>query len=168
MKNLKDKKMKIAVLGYAGSGKTYLSDYIAEKKNIPVLHLDDIKWNKEWKPIDDSIVLPQVAEFILNDYWIIDGYYTYLLFDERLENADLIILLLLPRLTCFLRAIKRTISRKQKGYKNDMNWWFIKFTLFGCRNKERRQLYSQIEKKYKDKTVILKNKKQVNKFIKCI
>ena len=41
--------MKIAVLGYAGSGKTYLSDCLSEKKNIPVLHLDDIKWDKEWK-----------------------------------------------------------------------------------------------------------------------
>ena len=80
--------MKIAVLGYAGSGKTYLSDYIAEKKNIPVLHLDDIKWDKEWKPIDDSVVLPQVAEFMAQNDWIIDGYYTYLMIDERLQNAD--------------------------------------------------------------------------------
>ena len=49
--------MKIAVLGYVGSGKTYLSDYIAKKKDIPVLHLDSIKWDKEWKPVDDSVVL---------------------------------------------------------------------------------------------------------------
>ena len=58
--------MKTAILGYAGSGKTYLSDYISEKKNIPVLHLDDVKWNNEWKPIDDAVVLPLVSEFIKN------------------------------------------------------------------------------------------------------
>ena len=160
--------MKIAVLGYAGSGKTYLSDYISEKKNIPVLHLDSIKWDKEWKPIDDSVVLPQVSEFMEKDSWIIDGYYKYLLYDERLEQADMIILLLLPRLTCFYRALKRTKSRRADGYKNDLNGWFIKFTLFGCRNKERRQTYAEIKNKYENKTVILKTKRQVSEFIKNI
>lgn len=160
--------MRIAVLGYAGSGKTYLSDYIAEKKNIPVLHLDDVKWDKEWKPIDDSLVLPNVTEFMSKEDWIIDGYYKYLLMDERLDDADLIILLQLPRLTCFSRAIKRTKSRRKDGYKNDMNWWFVKFTLFGCRNKERRNYYAEIADKYNNKTIILKTKRQVDKFMKNV
>lgn len=160
--------MKIAVLGYAGSGKTYLSDYIAQKKNIPALHLDDIKWDKEWKPVDDSVVLPKVADFMAKENWIIDGYYTYLLIDERLEDADKIVLLLLPRLVCFFRALKRTRSRKKDGYKNDFNWWFVKFTLFGCRNKERRNYYDEIAEKYKNKTVVLKKKRQVEEFMKKI
>ena len=160
--------MKIAVLGYAGSGKTYLSDYIAKNKNIPVLHLDDIKWDKEWKPIDDSVVLPKVADFMAKEDWIIDGYYTYLMIDERLQKADKIILLQLPRMTCFSRAVQRTKSRRQDGYANDMNWWFIKFTLFGCRNKERRSFYAEIAEKYKDKTVVLKTKRQVEEFMRSI
>lgn len=158
--------MKIAVLGYAGSGKTYLSDYISEKKNIPVLHLDEIKWDKEWNAIEDSLVLPQVSEFMANDDWIIDGYYKYLLYDKRLDDADMIVLLLLPRLTCFSRVVKRTESRRENGYKNDLNWWFVKFTLFGCRNKERRQTYAEITNKYKDKTVVLKTERQVDEFMK--
>ena len=160
--------MKIAVLGYAGSGKTYLSDYIAKKKNIPVLHLDDIKWDKEWKPIDDSVVLPIVADFMAKEDWIIDGYYTYLMMDERLQKADKIVLLQLPRITCFFRAVKRTKSRRQDGYASDMNWWFIKFTLFGCRNKERRNYYAEIAEKYRDKTVVLKTKRQVEEFMRSI
>lgn len=160
--------MKIAILGYAGSGKTYLSDYIAQKKNIPVLHLDDIKWDNEWKPIDDSVVLPKVADFMAKEDWIIDGYYTYLMIDERLQKADKIVLLQLPRMTCFFRAVKRTKSRRQDGYANDMNWWFVKFTLFGCRNKERRSYYAEIAEKYKDKTVVLKTKRQVEEFMRSI
>lgn len=160
--------MRIAVLGYAGSGKTYISNYLSEKKNIPVLHLDEIKWDKEWKPIDDSLVLPKVSEFMAKEDWIIDGYYEYLMMDERLEDADLIILLQLPRLTCFSRAVKRTASRRLDGYKNDMNWWFVKFTLFGCRNKERRQTYNEIAEKYKDKTVVLKTNRQTDEFMRNI
>lgn len=160
--------MKIAVLGYAGSGKTYISDYISEKRAIPVLHLDSIKFDKDWKPIDNSVVLPTVASFMEKENWIIDGYYEYLMMEERLEKADLIVLTLLPRLTCFFRAVKRTKSRKQAGYKNDMNWWFIKFTLFGCRNKERRQAYAEIADKYKEKTVVLKTKRQADEFIRKI
>ncbi len=160
--------MKTAILGYAGSGKTYLSDNLSENKKIPVLHLDDVKWDKEWKPIDDLVVLPQVAEFMAKDNWIIDGYYKYLLYDERLESADLIVLLLLPRLTCFYRAVKRTKSRRKDGYKNDLNWWFVKFTLFGCRNKERRRTYAEIAEKYKDKTVVLRTQRQVDEFMKNV
>lgn len=160
--------MKIAVLGYAGSGKTYLSDYLSQKRNIPVLHLDDIKWDKDWKPVEDTVVLPKVKEFMEKPGWIIDGYYTYLMIDERLESADEIILLLLPRLTCFFRALKRTKMRRKDGYKNDMNWWFVKFIFFGCRNKERRAFYNEISKKYKNKTVILKTKRQVDEFLRSM
>lgn len=158
--------MKISVLGYAGSGKTYLSDYLSEKNNIPVLHLDELKWDKEWKPVDDSVVLPKVSEFMQKENWIIDGFYSYLMLDKRLEDADLIVLLQLPRLTCFYRAVKRTKLRRLDGYKNDLNWWFVKFTLFGCRNKERRQYYDKIAEKYNKKTVVLKTKQQVEKFMK--
>lgn len=158
--------MKAAILGYAGSGKTYLSDFISKNKNIPVLHLDEIKWDKEWNQVDDSLVLPQVADFLKKENWIIDGYYDYLYFDQRLADADLIVLLLLPRLTCFYRAVRRTKSRRKDGYKNDMNWWFVKFTLFGCRNKTRRQRYSDITEKYKDKTVVLKTQRHVDEFMK--
>ena len=160
--------MKIAVLGYAGSGKTYLSDYLSQKKNIPVLHLDDIKWDKECEPVDDAVVLPKVKGFMENDNWIIDGYYTYLMIDERLESADKIILLLLPRVTCFFRALKRTKLRRKDGYKNDLNWWFVKFILYGCRNKERRAFYNEFAEKYKNKTVILKTKRQVDEFMRSV
>jgi len=160
--------LRIAVLGYAGSGKSYVSNYISEKKAIPCLHLDAIKFDKEWKPIDNSVVLPQVEEFMHKDEWIIDGFYRYLLMDERLERADKIVFLLLPRFTCLWRAIRRSKSRKRDGYKNDLNWWFIKFTLFGCRNKERRRDYNNIAEKYKEKTIVLKTRRQVDSYIKSI
>ena len=90
--------MKIAIMGYAGSGKTCLAKYLSEKFHIPVMHLDEVKYTREWKPIDDSRVLPKVARFLENEHWIIDGNYTYLFQKERLDAADHILLMLLPLL----------------------------------------------------------------------
>ena len=157
--------MRIAVMGYVGSGKTYLSKSISHMRDIPVMHLDEIYFDKNWRPIEKSVVLSQVSDFMINDHWLIDGFYSDLLMDERLEKADMIILMLLPRATCFFRAIKRSKSRAQEGYKNDLNPWFLKFTLFGCRNRKRRRAYAQIAQRYKDKTVILRSSRQVKKFI---
>ena len=38
--------MRIAIMGYVGSGKTYLSQYLSKKYDIPVLHLDEIYFDK--------------------------------------------------------------------------------------------------------------------------
>ena len=157
--------MRIAIMGYVGSGKTYLSQYLSKKCDIPVLHLDEIYFDKNWRPVEESSVIRQTADFIAKDGWIIDGYYRDLLMEDRLEKADMIVLLLLPRITCLVRALRRTESRVREGYKNDLNWWFVKFTLFGCRTKERRQSYFQIAREYKKKTVLLRSPRQVKAFL---
>ena len=157
--------MKIALMGYAGSGKTFLAKYLSEKQNIPVMHLDEVKYTKEWKPIPDEQVLPIVSEFLQKDDWIIDGNYTYLFQKERLDAADKIILLLLPRLPCLLRCIRRRKDRKAEGYVNDTNLWFIQFVLFEGRNKERRKNYNRIRETYQDKVITLRSQKEIDAFL---
>ena len=160
--------MRIAVLGYVGSGKTYVSNCISERESIPCLHLDSIKYDKEWKPVDNSIILPKVEEFMKKGSWIIEGFCSELLIEERLEKADRIVILLLPRAICLLRVLKRKREREQEGYKSDLSWWFLKFTLFGCRNKKRRKFYVGITEKYENKTFVLKTTKQVDEFLHSI
>ena len=157
--------MKIAIMGYAGAGKTYLSNFLSKKHSVPVLHLDTVKYDRDWKPVDDKTALKTVSEFMAQNSWIIEGNYEKMLQRERLEAADQIILVLLPRFTCLYRALKRTKSRRAEGYKNDMNLFFIRFVLFGCRTKKRNQGYENIIEKYKDKTVVLKSQKQIDKFM---
>ena len=160
--------MRVAVLGYAGSGKTYISDFISKRENIPCLHLDTIRYDNEWMPVDDSVVLPMVDAFMSKEAWVIDGLYMDLRIDERLEKADKIIILLPPRSLCLFRAIKRKKQRMQAGYKNDLNWWFIKFVLFGCRNKDKQRIYREIARKYEGKTMVLKSRQQVDRFMRSM
>lgn len=160
--------MKIAIMGYSGSGKTYLADFLSRKLAIPAMHLDAIAFDKNWDSIDPSVVLPLVADFMKQESWIIDGNYSYLYQTERLESADRIIFVNLPRLQCLYRAIRRSGSRKAEGYKNDLNPWFIRFVLFECRRKKRRDAYAEIIRQYRDKTIVLKSQWQINQFMKQI
>jgi len=49
--------MKIAVIGYSGSGKSFLSDRLAHLLKTPIMHLDTVKYDKKWNARDKSLVL---------------------------------------------------------------------------------------------------------------
>lgn len=157
--------MRIAIMGYAGSGKTFLAKYLSEKVNIPVLHLDEVKYTKEWKHIEDERVLPVLADFLQKESWIVDGNYTYLFQKERLDAADIILLVMLPRISCLLRCIRRRKARRAEGYTNDTNLWFIQFVLFEGRSKERRQNYARIMEVYPEKLIVLRSQKEIDLFL---
>ena len=147
--------MRIAIMGYVGSGKSVLARRLSQKLTIPKLELDDIAFNKNWKSVDRSRILPEIAMFMEQESWIIDGNYDDLLQEQRLEMADKIIFVMLPRLQCLIRALKRTKERKAAGYHNDINLWFLRFLLFDCRNKHRRNAYDRIAMQYASKLTIL-------------
>ncbi|MBQ8836769.1 MAG: DNA topology modulation protein FlaR [Clostridia bacterium] len=160
--------MKIAIMGYSGSGKTYLSEQLSAALKLPVLHLDLVQYTKDWKPIDENTAINSVSDFMEQDNWIIEGHGTNLLLEKRLEKADLIVLMFFPRLQCLFRVIKRKKNRKNEGHKNDTSFRFIRFVLFGCRNKKRREEYCKILSKYKEKVIILKSTKESEDFLKSV
>ena len=157
--------MKIAIMGYVGSGKSVLARNLSKKLGIPKLELDDIAFDLNWKAVDREKILPDIQKLMEQDSWIIDGNYDDLLQSQRLEMADKIIFVMLPRILCLLRALRRTKERKAAGYRNDINPWFIRFLLFGCRNRERRNRYQCIMQQYPDKTVVLRSQSAIDDFL---
>ena len=158
--------MKIAIMGYVGSGKSVLARNLSQKFAIPKLELDDIAFDLNWKAVDRSKILPVIQSFMEQESWIIDGNYDDLFQEQRLQAADMIVFVTLPRLQCLIRALKRTKDRKAAGYQNDINPWFIRFLLFECRNKKRRMVYRSIQEKYHSKTVVLRSQTAINAFLK--
>lgn len=155
-------------MGYPGAGKTYMTQYFAQKYGLAELQLDEAAFDKDWKPLDSAIVLPKIAAFMEQENWVIDGNYSYLMQEERLEAADRIVLLLLPRVSCLYRAVKRTKARRAAGYKNDLNWWFIRFVLFGSRKPETRKNYQEIIRRYGGKVTVLRSQRQIDRFLRLL
>jgi len=164
--------MKIAILGYSGSGKSTLGRKLANHYHAPVLFLDTVQFLPNWMERDTDEGRSIVWEFMQNESWVIDGNYNDFIQKERLEQANKIILLNFSRRICLYRAIMRYLQHKNKtresmptGCIEKMDLEFVWWILHEGRTKKRRNHYKQISSMYRDKTLILKNQKQVDEFM---
>jgi adenylate kinase family enzyme len=169
--------MKVAIIGYAGSGKSTLANVISKKFNLPVLHVDTISFYPNWVENSNEERLSKMTEFLSknNENWVIDGNYYRTCFDERMEQADSIILLNFNRFTCYFQALKRAIKYRNKervsapkGCKEKFSLSFQWWILFSGRTNKRKKIFKDTIERYKNKVIILKNRKEVNEFIKNI
>ncbi|ACB95348.1 AAA family ATPase [Beijerinckia indica] len=99
---------RILILGPSGAGKSTLARAIGKRLNIPVVHLDAINWNPGWVQADTESFRERVAEWAMQDAWVMDGNYTNHL-DLRMPRAEAVIWLDLPRSVYFPRAVWRSI-----------------------------------------------------------
>ena len=162
--------MKIAIIGYSGSGKSTLAGRLAEHYDIPVLYFDRVQFRPNWE------IRPQASKEImtkvfldLHDSWVIDGNYSKLFFERRMEEADVIILLLFNRFTCLYRVWRRYRKYKNQsrpdmgeGCNEKLDREFVKWVLRDGRSKTARQRYQRVMKQYPEKTLIIKNQRQLN------
>jgi adenylate kinase family enzyme len=104
---------RIVIIGSSGSGKSTLARELGRKLDLPIVHLDKHYWHSGWVSTPDPIWQEKVAELVQGEQWIMDGNYRSTL-DVRLQAADTIVFLDLPRWVCTHRAIKRRIEYRNK------------------------------------------------------
>ena len=163
--------MKIAVIGYSGSGKSTLAGRLGEALELPVLHLDTVHWLPGWKTRDMDERMAMVAGFLDKNSvqgWVIDGNYTKLSYERRMEEADRIIFLDYPALRCLVRAYKRYFKYKGKsrasmtmGCEEKIDLEFIKWILHDGRTRETKAKYERLAKRYPEKFIRCKNDRQL-------
>ena len=166
--------MKISVMGYSGSGKSTLAKALGKKYGAEVLHFDAIHWLPNWTMNTPEEKLRLTEEFLDgHDSWIIDGNYSKLFFERRLEESDKIILLLFNRFSCLIRVIKRYLAFKGKtrpdmgaGCEEKIDWQFIKWVLWEGRSKRARRRYKDVAKRYPEKVTVIKNQRRLDDFSK--
>ena len=162
--------MKIAIIGYSGSGKSTLARKLGEQYNIPVLHFDTVQFWPNWEIRSREDKEAMTKAFLdANDEWVIDGNYSKLSFQRRIEEADVIILLLFNKISCLYRVTRRYLKYKNStrpdmavGCKEKLDWEFIKWILRDGRTEESRQRYQGVLARYPEKTILIKNQRQLD------
>ena len=165
--------MKIAIIGYSGSGKSTLAKQLAEVYNIPVLHFDKVQFRPNWE------IRPQASKEImtktfldLHKDWVIDGNYSKLSFERRMEEADVIIMLLFNRFSCLYRVWRRYLKYKNTtrsdmadGCDEKLDAEFVKWVLRDGRSKRTRERFQNVIARYPEKTVVIKNQRQLDAYM---
>lgn len=168
--------MKIAILGFSGAGKSTLARRLGERYNADVLHLDTVRFAPNWVERDHETEQEMVTVFMdTHEAWVIDGNYSSMCLERRLQEADQIVLLLMNRVSCLLRAYRR--ARKFKGQtRPDMgdgciekfDREFVRWILRDGRTKDRRAWYRGILQAYPEKCFMLKNQLQIDNFLRTV
>ena len=166
--------MKIAVMGYSGSGKSTLAKALGKKHGCEVLHLDTVQFLPNWviRPRDEAKA--QVRSFLdSHTDWVIDGNYSKWYREERVESADMVVLMLFPRFVSLWRCYRRyrkyrntTREDMAQGCNEKLDWEFITWILWKGRTKKARQYYRELSKRQDKHIVVLKSQRDIDSFCK--
>ena len=167
--------MKIVIIGYPGSGKSTLAKNLSSIYECNYLHMDKISFYPNWVEKENELRIDSLNEFLKENpsSWVIDGNYFKILFNERVELADRIIFLNFNRITCYFSALKRALKYKhsiresapegcRENFSLSFQWWI----LHQSRTTKRKSVFKELKKKYPEKYIELKNRKEVKKFLK--
>lgn len=165
--------MKIEIMGYSGSGKSTLCRELAERYQLPALHLDQVQFLPNWEIRPEEEKRAQVAAF-LDEHpkgWVIDGNYSKLSYERRNEEADRIVQLLFGRIRCLFRCVRRFRQYRGKsrpdmaeGCSEKLDREFVRWILWEGRSKTIRERYRKVREQYPEKVVVLKNQRQLDRY----
>ena len=165
---------RIAIIGNAGSGKSTLTQKLHTITNLPVYYLDQYFWKPGWVRTDPDEYKKMHDAICDKDSWIIDGINLRVM-EYRIQRADMIIFLDMPRYLCFYRIFKRTFKNygketasSPKGCPERFNWEFIKFLKWVWDfNKKYPTAIMELLQKYSDQKQIhvFKSQQEVDAFI---
>ena len=166
--------MKIAIVGYSGSGKSTTARKIGEKYGIPVLFLDSVYHMAGWQERPNEECIQIVSDFMAKNHsWVIDGNYKSILQAERFEQADRILFFNIDRFTCFRQAFGRYLKYRGKsrpdmarGCNEKFDLEFARWILKDGRTSQKVQEYNNMCQKYAQKVVVISNQKELEKFLK--
>ncbi|MBE0701313.1 MAG: DNA topology modulation protein FlaR [Acholeplasmataceae bacterium] len=166
--------MKIQIVGYAASGKSTFAKKLQTHYQLPLLHIDTIFFSPNWVERNKTSVEQEIRVFMQQDRWIIDGLYRRLA-TERFDACDQLFIFDFNRFKCLYGAIARRFKyHKQqrdsiaKGCKEKLDFGFLWWILFSGRKKNSRNLIKRYKMDYKDKVVVFKNRRQIDRYLKSI
>jgi adenylate kinase family enzyme len=161
---------RVIVIGSGGSGKSTFSQELGRGTGIPVIHLDREYWRPGWEETPKEEWNARVAELLAGERWIMDGNFGGTR-KMRMQAADTIIFLDLPRRMCVYRILKRTVKYHGKsrpdmteGCNERLDLEFIMW-VWNYKHRSRKRLLAELESLGDKRVIILKNQRQVSEFL---
>ncbi|PEJ59163.1 topology modulation protein [Bacillus sp. AFS002410] len=162
---------KIVIIGSGGEGKSTFARQLGKKLNINVFHLDSLLWKPNWEIVPKVEQIKIQSELVKKEEWIIDGNYGGTM-DLRINAADTIIFLDIPRLVCIYRALKRFIQYKnitrpdmREGCEEKFDLQFFKW-IWSYPKTKKPLILNRLQRVSDGKdVVILKSSKEVKRFL---
>ena len=162
---------RVIIIGCGGAGKSTLARMLGEKTGLPVVHLDRIWWEPgNWQHISQEEFDRRLAAELQKPRWILDGNFNRTI-EARLDACDTVIYLDYPRLVCVKNWLGRVIRNWGKA-RPDMGegcaeWIdpdFVKW-IWNFNKKNRARYYELLNSAEGKKVVILKSRRQTERFL---
>lgn len=161
---------RVVVIGSGGSGKSTFSRELGRVTGIPVIHLDNEYWRPGWEETPKDEWKARVADMLEGERWIMDGNFGGTR-EMRMQAADTIIFLDLPRRVCLYRILKRTLkyygrSRPDmaEGCLERLDLEFVMW-VWNYKHRSRKRLLAELEGLEEKSVMILRNQRQVSDFL---
>lgn len=165
---------RVLVIGNGGAGKTWLARQLSNRIGLPVIHLDQHFWQEGWQKSSKEEWEEKVAGLAVGRGWIMDGTYSSTL-EQRLAEADTVILLTPSRWKCLLRILWRRLryhGRTRPDLHDNcperLTWEFIQYVYSFPSQREpllRGKIAARAASK---KVVILQNNREVRQFLNSV
>ena len=161
---------RILIIGCGGAGKSTLARQLGEKTGLPVVHLDQLFWHPGWVESTKDEIDAKIMEELGKPRWIMDGNYNRTL-PLRLEKCDTVIYLDFSRFACLFGVLKRVLTTygtvrpdMAEGCPERFDLDFLKWVWNFNKNKRERN-YRLLKEAEGIETIVLKNRRQVRKFL---
>lgn len=156
---------KAIVIGCPGSGKSTFSKALHELTDIPLYHLDLLKWNSDKTTVSKEVFLERLQNVLILDKWIVDGNYGSTI-ELRMKECDTVFFLDYPVEVCI-----DGIKKRQGKPRSDMPWIeteddeeFLEF--IRNYNTQSRPKVLELLEKYKEKNIVIfKSRKEAENYI---
>lgn len=123
---------RICILGPSNSGKSTLATAIGRKRQVPVVHLDQLYHlpDTDWMPRPTEEFVALHDEAIKGERWVMDGNYSICM-PQRLERATGLILLDVSTLLSLWRYARRTLFQSDRqgglsGGRDSIKWEMVR------------------------------------------
>ncbi|MEE0840408.1 MAG: AAA family ATPase [Acutalibacteraceae bacterium] len=100
---------RILIIGNSGSGKTTFAKALAEKTQLPLIHLDKLFWCGEWEHLSRDEFDAILQKELEKPEWIIDGNFSRTI-PHRLKYCDTVFYFDLPTITCLWGSTVRVVK----------------------------------------------------------